>query len=114
MLDTNSKGASLQSKIWGCVPAVSAAFWCLLPKKFIQQRLSRIELLERLGHRRRMHGYGTVCCAVVDVIADKRFDVPVENQPNDVRVAIHHRRSRVAPDNVIVRDEVKRRGQVQL
>src|SRR6266571_8014437 len=108
MADTNAKFGSLQSKIWGCVPAVSAAFWCLLPKKFIQQGLRPIELLERLGHRCRMHGYGTVCCAVIDVVADKRFDVPVENQPNDFCLAIHHWRSGVAADNVVVRNEVKR------
>ena len=86
-----------------------AGIFALVAHHFVQQFARAVKLAKRLRHRGRMHRDGAVGLDIVDVIADQRFDIAVENQAHNLAVAIDHRRPGIAADDVVGGDEIERR-----
>src|SRR5260370_42260654 len=61
-----------------------------------------------------VHGDSTALCIAIDKIADQALDVPVEDQPDNLALAVNHRRTGVTTDNVAGAHKVESRGKIEL
>src|SRR5215467_10191100 len=57
--------------------------------------------------------YGAVDRAVIAVVASERFDVAVEQEPDDLRVLVDDWRPGIAANGVVAGDEIERLLRVQ-
>ena len=72
-------------------------------------RAARVDRPERLDDRAGIDRDGPREAVVVDEVEDERMDVAVEDQADDLVLAVDDRAPRVAADDVGRRDEVQRR-----
>ena len=72
-----------------------------------------VELAQGLGDDAGMHGDGAVRFVAINKISHQGFDIAVENEADDFRVAIDNGRAGIPAGDVICGDEVNGRGQIQ-
>src|SRR5207249_5416075 len=60
-----------------------------------------VDLVERLEQGGAVHGHRAVDRSIEAVVAAQRVDVPIEDEPADASLPIHHGRAGVAADDVI-------------
>src|SRR5437879_10535980 len=68
---------------------------------------------QRGENRARVHRDRARPVVRIDEVPGQGLDVAVEDQPHELEVLVQERRPRVAPDDVVRRDEIERRGQVE-
>ena len=80
----------------------------LLTRQFLHNSVGLVDGPEGLDDSPRVDRDGASELVVVTEIKDKRLDVAVEDQADDLDLAVDHRASGVAADDVRRRDEVER------
>ena len=82
-------------------------------RQLVDQPIGVVDGSQRLDDRPRVDRDGPGDPVVVAEVEDERLDVAVEDQADDLVVAVDDRAARVAADDVGRRDEVERRVEVE-